>query len=223
MSAISPVYMGSISDWRSFDDPWLDALFERALQKSELTLEYDRAANLDDLFIAASKRVCLAAYRIMSSFRIPKRGLLILRLMKRINRSSYNRYWVLENGLMSECLIFIAAGLREFVNSKSGAVADNLFLEQMTTWAGMHWYRLTKMSSEEIASFQEELTSRLIDFEDNPPSTDLEHHSRIRNAIGRKPHSAEIAKFAIAVTMRGHLALLEPEDFVRNYQRLCAC
>jgi len=203
-----------------FEHRLLNSLLEAAMQKTELALEYDRAKTLDDLFVTASERVCLAAFQIMSCFRIPKRGTLILWLLKRINRSSYDRYWDQSNRLFSECAIFVTSRLRELINQDGTVYADSNFFEQLTTWAGVQWYNMMKMSPDEITRFETAMTNALIDFEDNPPASDSEHRSRIIDALGRKPLLVEIPKFAKLVTMHDPLRFVDPIHFLRNYERL---
>jgi len=200
--------------------PLLNSLFAAVRQKTELALEYDRAKTLDDLFAVASDRVCLAAFQIMSSFRLPKRGLLILWILKRINRSSYDRYWNQSNRLFSQCVIFVTSALCEFINQEGSVNVDRQFLERMTTAAGVQWYQMTKMSSDEIDRFQSDMINALMDFEDNPPANDSESHSRIIESLGRKPRLSEIPEFFKVVTMDNPLRFVEPIHFVRNYQRL---
>lgn len=212
--------MSTDPDKSPFEHPLLNSLFEAATRKTELALEYDRAKTLDDLFVIASDRVCLAAFQIMSCFRLPKRGTLILALLKRINRSSYDRYWDQSNRMFSECAIFVTSRLCEFINQHGSVYADNQFFEHMTTWAGVQWYNMNKMSADEIERFKTDMTKALIDFEDNPPANDSDHHSRIIDALGRKPLLTEIPEFAKAVTMHDPLRLFEPIHFVPNYERL---
>jgi len=212
--------MSSDPNKAAFEHRLLNTLFEAVRQKTELALEYDRANTLDDLFAIASDRVCLAAFQIMSSFRLPNRGILILWILKRINRSSYDRYWDQSNRLFSECAIFVTSALREFINQEGSVYADNQFLEQLTTAAGVQWYKITKMSSDEIDRFKTDMTNALIDFEDNPPANDSERHSRIIDALGRKPLLSEVPEFFKAVTMHNPLRFVEPVHFLRNYERL---
>lgn len=198
----------------------IDELFERVTQKSEIAVEYDRAATLDDLLLTASERLCLAACRIMLSFRLPKRGIVVLQVLKWISPSSYDRYWTQLNNVFSECAIFVAVKLRDHVNRDGNVSASEHFVRQMTTWAAVQWYSINRMSPDEIARFKTAMTSALIDFEDNPPVDDSEHMYRIINALGRKPHLTEIPEFAKSVTLRNPLQLVEPSAFVPNYERL---
>ena len=130
------------------EEQLLNSMFEAATRKTELELEYDRAKSLDELFITASEYVCLAAFKLMLCFRLPKRGSFILRLLKRINRSSYDRYWDQSNRLFSECAISVASKLRYSVNLKGYAYGGDHFIEKMATWAGVKgaiWLRCPAM------------------------------------------------------------------------------
>ncbi|HUG66778.1 MAG TPA: hypothetical protein VMM76_03435 [Pirellulaceae bacterium] len=212
--------MSSNHDKPPFEHPLLNSLLEAGTRKTELALEYDRAKSLDDLFVTASNRICLAAFQIMSCFRLPKRGMLVLWVLKRINRSAYDRYWDQSNHLFSACAIFVASRLRDFINRDGSVYADDQFFERMTTWAGVQWCNMIKMSPDEIARFTTDMTKAVIEFEDHSPANDAEHHSRIIDALGRKPLIAEIPEFAKAMTMRDPLRFVEPVHFVRNYERL---
>lgn len=203
-----------------FEHPLLNSMFEAATRKTELALEYDRATTLDDLFVTASDRVCLAAFQIMSCFRLPKRGTLVLSLLKRFNRSAYDRYWDQSNRLFSECAIFVTSRLRDFINRDGNVYADAQFFERLTIWAGVQWYSMIKMSPDEIARFKTDMTNALIDFEDNSPANDSEHHHRIIDALGRKPQLTEIPEFAKVVTIRDPIGFVEPIHFTRNFERL---
>jgi len=195
-------------------------LAEQAMQRTALSEEYDNAVTMEELMLIATDRVSLAAFQLMSSFRFPRRGLYIIWLLKRVHRSSYDRYWKQQNNLFSECTVFVVARLKDFILTSLNLSLDHQFFRRMTTWAGVNMYTATKMSSEEIARFKSTMANAIARYEDGGPKTDAEQINQITRALGRKPRMREIVNLTQSAILHDPLRLIEPIHFARNYQRL---
>ena len=165
-------------------------LVKNAMQKTALSDEYDNAATMDELMLIAADRVSLAAFQLMSSFRLPRRGLYIIWLLKRVHRSSYDRYWKQQNNLFSECTMFVVARLKGFLVTSLNLSLDHQFFTRITTWAGVNMYTLTKMSVEEIDRFKSTMANAIADYEDSMPEKDAEQMKRISTSAGPQAEDA---------------------------------
>jgi len=101
----------------NYDKPTGDALFSQLLEhvnrETEIGKKYASALTLDDLTYMAAAQICIAAASIMFSFRYPKRGSLVLYIMKKVAPSAYTAYRDRDVKLFSQCVLFVVNRMKE--------------------------------------------------------------------------------------------------------------
>lgn len=194
--------------------------YKKCPEPTELSLLYDRVEDLGALFAVASRKLHLAAFVIMSEFTLPKRGGIVLSLLKRINRKSYDSYWALMMRLFSECAIFVAVSLQEYVNKNSEAHSEDEFWRELATSVGVRYYTDLKLKKDEIEQFKRVMTRSLLDYEDSLPLDAEQRRQRVFDALGRRPTMMEGAKFIKTTIMHDPMWIAEPDKFASNYARL---
>lgn len=208
-------------DEMSATDSIIAQLLEYSSHPSELSQQYDAAKDLDELLLIGAERVFIAALSIFFSFKIPKRGVLILRILKHLNRRSYDHHFNLTNRLFSECDVYVARLVVDCARHENYRGSLVGLMRRLVTWSGSKYYITTRMTKDEIKNFKEIHLSILFEIEDHPIVDPNDHFQRIFGALGRKLNRAEIATFVRAAIINTPLRLIEPTHFIRNLNRIC--
>jgi len=195
-------------------------LLQWAHRKSFTGKKYESTRNIDEFVYYVSERILLSVVSIMLSLKRPKRGRYILKILKKFRPKSYYSYLNRENKLFSECLIFIIAKFKKYVEENSNLKLDNHLIEMIATQTGTIYYGELRLNEEEKISFQDELTRNIISYEDNPPKEHNDYLKRIIEILGRKITKEELRKLIMKLFSNESLGILEPFEFIENYKRL---
>ena len=84
-----------------------DQLMSWASQRGHYGKQYDSAKTTNDLMVSLSEALMFSAVSIVQTLRPPKRGRLILWIMKKISRSSYEHFLGTTNGLYVHTILYL--------------------------------------------------------------------------------------------------------------------
>ena len=92
--------------------------------------KYLVADSKEKLLLVLGEACCIAAFSLVKILKLPKRGSLVLDLMKVICPHRYRNWFFLHDFSFSHCLIFITRKLRDELSPKLGQeIADDISLK----------------------------------------------------------------------------------------------
>jgi len=196
-----------------------EKFIEFATRKTAIAKKYNSAKSIDDLIYFVSEQMLIAVIPIMFSLKGPKRGNLILKILKKLKPESYYAYWNRNNKLFSECLIFVVDKFKKFVENYYHIKLNNDLIARLATQTGVVYYSTLHMDEGEKEMFKNVMAKTIISYEDNPLTEHNDFLKRIIEAHGEKPTTKELAKLLQETTVRDPLVIIEPWDFIENYKR----
>lgn len=194
----------------------LKQLIDIVTRETDISRKYSKASNIDELNMFFSEQLCIAAASIMLSLKPPKRGALILRLLKYIKPSSYLSYWNRNNKMFSQCILFVLDRFKEYLESTHSKVnLDEKYYDNLAVMSGVYLYNLIGMSDDEREMFKTELKNSILGHNYGSPNI-----SKIIEAYGEKLRPKKIASLLKSALLCDPLRFVEPYSFVDNYKRL---
>ena len=178
--------------------------------------KYLSAETRDDLLLALGEACCVAAFAIVMLFELPKRGSLILRIIKVFSRRAYDRYFYLYHFTFSHCLMYITTRLQNTIEPKIGSqaqeIAENAYAYGGVSFSALSWY-----SKADKDALRHEMEMRLLD---HAPGQVIDEGGLLENIIaglGRQVPPRQIAQFFRETIADDPLAVVEPFRFVDRY------
>jgi len=196
-----------------------EKLFEFATRKTPVREKYDSAKTVDDLIYFVAEQMLIAAISIMFSLKGPKRGSLILKILRKFKPQSYYAYWNRNNNLFSGCLIFVVNEFRKEVENDYHVKLNNDFIVRIITQTGVIYYSTIRMNEEEKEMLKSVITETIISYENNPLKEHADFLKKIIEAHGKKITKRELAKFLQSTIINNPLGIIEPWSFIENYER----
>lgn len=204
-------------------EDFLSHLLEQVNRETEVGRKYAKALDVEELTYMVAEQICIAAASIMFAFKHPKRGRLVLKLMKKTIPSAYAEYQDRNNGLFAQCSLFVVNRMKEHMDRfHPEIVLYQKDYDQLAVWAGVEYYSLIKMEEDDIETFKKHMAEAISMHNYDEPDPITNQLNRIIAANGKKPSPAEIAEITKEALLNDPLRIIEPLQFFRNYQRLAA-
>jgi hypothetical protein len=201
------------------EDQALDALMAWAHQRGHYGQKYEESKSLNELLAWLGEAVCISAFRIVQSLKPPRRGRLLLNIMKSLARSSYDSYLQTRNNLFAESMFYVADRLCKALRSWA-RVPNPEHIANQAVFIGAGTFAISiNMQDEEKQRFYSVMTKKLIYHEDNPPRDTTESLSRIVDARGKLPRN-QVLSFLKSAVVQDPLDLIEPHVFASKYLEL---
>ncbi len=185
--------------------------------------DYSNARTVDDLYLAAGKRLRLHAGVMMKGLQLPQRGTLLLGAMRRIAPAKWLRYWQIWNDAFCSCALADLCSVREFFRRHTDRWQElSVLVNQSFIMANVNCAHVIGMSEEEKRMLRENSARHLIDFQDDPDRTLAEQVHRILNLDGvdkRKLRgSKSLAEFMELAIVQP--SWLEPAVLMQHFDRI---
>jgi len=181
--------------------------------------KYLSAETSDDLLLSLGEACCIAAFSIVKIFGLPRRGALILRIIKVFSKKSYDRYLYLYNFTFSHCLIYITRKMRKTIELEIGPQAEDI-AKRAYVYGGSYLGFILRYSQEDNDALLHEIKKRL---EDYPGRKIIDEEILLKNiidGIGRKIRPEQIAIFFRETIAHDPLYGVEPFRFCERYVSL---
>jgi hypothetical protein len=137
------------SKGKNLEEAFFDDLINFATRKTSIGEKYDSAKSIEDLIYYVSGQFLEATIPIMFSLKGPKRGVLILNIMKHIKPASYLAYWSRNNKIFSACLIYVVNQFRNHIEETYQILLDEAFIEKIEVQTGIIYSSYVEMDKNE--------------------------------------------------------------------------
>ena len=127
--------------------------------------KYLSAETSDDLLLVLGESFCVAAFSIVHIFGLPRRGRLILKLIKALSKQSNDRHHYLYNFTFSHCLIYITRKTQQAIEKKIGLQAEGV-AEKAYANGGLYYAFLCSYTQEDKDALFYEMELRFSDYPD---------------------------------------------------------
>ena len=155
-----------------------------SIPESRAAADYAKAHTDDALHYAAGEHLALHAVSITMALCFPRRGSAALDLMKWVAKSSWQRYWTVENDAFCVSALLDLCTVRAVFREENRWPELSPLLDSVFVMAGVYRCRVIKMSSEETEQFRDQATNHLIDFQDHDQRTPEQQTDRLMSLEG---------------------------------------
>ena len=191
-----------------------------SMADSRAAADYAKAQTEDELHYAAGEHLALHAVSITTALCLPKRGSAVLRLMKHLTNSSWQRYWTVENDAFCLSALLDLCTVRSVFRQEDRWPELSALFDRVFVMAGVYRCRVIEMSSVETAQFREQATTHLIDFQDHDQRTREQQAERLMKLNGvRKERINESAFLKAAIS---EPSWVDPWALIRHHDRIAS-
>jgi hypothetical protein len=138
-----------------------------SMADSRAATDYSKANTQDELHYCAGEYLALHAVSITMALHLPRRGSVVLALMKRVAHLRWERYWQLKNdafcvsALLDLCTVrFVFKGQKRWPELSS-------LLEHVFVMCCVYRVRAIEMAPDDKDRFLAQATNHLVDFQDD--------------------------------------------------------
>jgi len=197
-----------------------EKLLEFVTRKTAIGKKYDSAKTVDDFIYFVAEQILISVISIMFSLKIPKRGTLILKILKKFKPERYYAFWNRNNNLFSKCLIFVVNEFKKDIENAYSVKLDTDFIARIITQTSVLYYSTIRMNEEEKEMLKSVITETIISYENNPLKEHADFLKKIIAVHGKNLTKRELAKFLQSTIINNPLGIIEPWSFIENYKRL---
>ena len=191
-----------------------------SMADSRAAADYAKARTEDELCYAAGEHLALHAVSIATTLRLPKRGSTVLRLMRHVANSSWERWWTTENDAFCLSAVLDLCTVRLVLREENRWPELSPLLDHVFVMAGVYWCRAIQMSPDETERFRDQATTHLIDFQDQDQRTPEQQTDRLLKCNGLCKERIDMPAFVKAAI--SEQSWIDPWALIRHYDRLAA-
>ncbi len=173
----------------------------------------------EELLFWLGEAICMSAFKITISLKPPKKGALVLKVIKVFSKAKYNKYHEIWNNLFAESMFYVLEKLKGAFNSWAKIQHPEYILKQANVSCVSSWVGLAGMSEEEKNSFFSFMAQKNIFYEDNPPE-DHEILSRLIITSAKTLDNDKLANFVSVSLIKDPLFYIEPHVFAERWNTL---
>ena len=182
--------------------------------------EYHNAKSIDELLYIASEPLGLATINIFFALQPPKRGELVLRILKSLKPRNYYKYWDVTNTLSTESLFYILEELNIYFSSSGVSISQDE-LDCLCGYVASFLSTTAEYSKEEEKMFMSVLTGRMTNHTNTPMAGDEDPVGRLLKRLG-KDHMQKKALVSVLkeTVLNNPLHIAEPHILLDCYKKL---
>ena len=163
---------------------------------------------------------CISAFSLLQILKLPKRGRLILELIKAFSPQRYQKHYFLYSFSFSHCLIYIIRKLklilkRELLEKDAERISSRAY-----AYAGSFLGVASKYSEEDKELLLNQMEQRLYDYEKYETIEEKVLFENIFNGLGRKIPPKQAAIFFRETIMKDPLYIIEPLRFIDRLKEI---
>ena len=182
--------------------------------------EYLKADSEEKLLLLLGQACCITAFSLIRILKLPKRGRLILDLIKVFSPQRYHKHHFLYSFSFSHCLIYIIRKLRVILKRELSEKDAERIASTAYAYAGSYLRVASRYSEEDKELLLNEMEQRLYDYEKCETIEESVLFERIFNGLGRKISPKQSVIFFRETIMKNPLYIVEPFRFIERLRKI---
>jgi len=182
--------------------------------------EYLNADSEDKLILLLGQACCISAFSLLRILKLPKRGRLILDLIKIFSQKRYHKHLFLYSFSFSHCLIYIIRKLKVILKRELTEEDAERISSTAYAYAGSFLGVASKYRKEDKELLLNEMEQRLFDYEKCETIEETVLFENIYAGLGRKIPPKQTASFFKETIMQNPLYIVEPFRFIERLREI---
>lgn len=182
--------------------------------------KYLDADSEDKLLLVLGEACCVSAFSFVQILKLPKRGRLILKLIKTLSPQRYKKYQFCKFFSFSHCLIYTSRKLKEALKRDLSEEDSERISSAAYAYGGSYLRVISKYSEEDKKQLLSEMEQRLSDYDKCETIEENVLLENILNGLGRKIHPKQVAVFFRETIAKDPLSLVEAFRFIDRLKEI---
>lgn len=191
--------------------------------KAVIQQKYEASGSLEELLSVLSEGIIAISYTIFSSFNLERKGSLIWKLIKAINRKRYDKYVNTRNTLLCKSIAVVINSLRPILTNELTDKISRQILDEVTSHVGYQVAILLNMSEDDshrlVVLLRDITKERMQKFIGTDYGKQVSQNAEfLLDAYGKQVSPKELGK--LMNSLLDPWVLLYPYDFINRYREL---